>query len=49
MSIRHPMKTGLAIRCAAVLLGMGLIGLVACGGGSTPTSRARRRTPTPTP
>lgn len=34
-SIRQAMKTRLAIRCTTALLGMGLIGLVACGGGST--------------
>ena len=59
-SIRHAIKTRLTIRCTAVLLGIGLISLVACGGGSTgsdPSSMPQAPitpsppapTPTPTP
>ncbi len=55
-SVCHPKKTRPAGRCATLLLGMSLIGLVACGGGSTgsaasptPEVPVTPSPPTPTP
>ncbi|MDP2371350.1 hypothetical protein [Rhodoferax sp.] len=49
ISIRHPMRTRLASYGATVLLGIGLIGLVACGGGATGSGAPLTPSPQPTP